>query len=74
MVSVEHDGEGFRLRLDDATCDTGSSTLWTQSDHVTNKHLSVEAFQNMKFDEKELADLGYYILARLGAFIKRNET
>jgi len=73
LVSVEKDGEGLRIRLDDVVCDDGSGNNWVQKDHVTNKSVAGDAFQKMEFDDKELADFGHYILARLGAFIKRNE-
>lgn len=71
LVSVERDGQDMRIRLDDAVCKT--EKVWSQQEHVTNKLVSAKSFESMEFDEKELADFGHYILARLYAFIKRNE-
>lgn len=73
LVSVEKDGEDLRIRLDDVVCDPGSTKHWVQKEHVTNKPVPGNAFEKMAFDDKELADFGHYILARLSAFIKRNE-
>ena len=71
LVSVERDGQDMRISLDDAVCK--SEKVWSQQEHVTNKLVAAKAFASMQFDEKELADFGHYILARLYAFIKRNE-
>jgi len=73
LVSVEKAGEQLRIRLDDVVCDVGSPGNWVQKDHVTNKLVAGNAFKDMAFDEKELADFGHYVLARLSAFIARNE-
>jgi hypothetical protein len=73
LVTVLEDGEGFRISLDDAVCQIENAETWIQKEHVTSKPLAGSAFEKMKFDEKELSDFGYYILARLSAFIKRNE-
>lgn len=72
LVSVETESGGLRIRLDDVTCDLAAGT-WVQKDHFTNKLVPEDAFERMAFDDKELADFGYSILARLSAFVKRNE-
>ncbi len=73
LVSVKREGEAFRISLDDAIREVESDRSWIQSEHVTNKPFAVDAFEKMEFDEKELANFGYYILARLSAFVKRSE-
>lgn len=61
------------LSLDDAQCVDGDGKSWQRDVHYTSKPLTVEELQSLQFDEKELADFGYHILARLYAFSKRNE-
>lgn len=39
----------------------------------TCKEYDLNDFQNLNFDEKELADFGYSIIARLAAFYERRE-
>jgi hypothetical protein len=73
LVSVTKSDQGLRISIDDAVSDEGSAKSWMQREHVTNKLMTAEAFEKMEFDEKELANFGHYILARLGAFLKRNE-
>ena len=70
---VKHKGE-MRLSLDDVELQGGATTIWKQSDHFTSKPIGEAEFDDLKFDEKELADFGYHILARLHAFKKRGET
>jgi hypothetical protein len=66
---VEHDG-ALRLSLDDVVLQGGLPALWKQSDHYTSKPITDVELDDLKFDEKELADFGYHILARLHAFEK----
>jgi hypothetical protein len=72
LVSLEQEDSGMRIRLDDIETGVGVGT-WLQKEHFTNKLVPNDAFETMAFDEKELADFGYSILARLGAFVKRHE-
>ncbi|HXM28286.1 MAG TPA: hypothetical protein VN957_19845 [Chthoniobacterales bacterium] len=72
LVSVEKESGGLRIRLDDVMREFAVDT-WVQKDHFTNKLVPEDAFERMAFDDKELADFGYSILARLSAFVKRNE-
>jgi hypothetical protein len=72
LVSLEKDDSGIRIRLDDV--ETGFAVgTWLQREHFTNKLVPDDAFETMAFDDKQLADFGYSILARLSAFVKRNE-
>jgi hypothetical protein len=73
LVSVTKQGDEFRLSLDDVECQRSAPTLWKQRDHVTSKEISERAIEELEFDEKELADIGHYILARLHAFKSRGE-
>lgn len=72
LVSLETESGGLRIMLDDVMCELPAGT-WVQKEHFTNKLVPEDAFERMAFDEKELADFGYTILARLSAFVKRNE-
>jgi hypothetical protein len=69
---VKHKGE-LRLSLDDAEFQGGSPAAWKQSDHYTSNPITDAELDELKLDEKELADFGYHILARLYAFKKRGE-
>jgi hypothetical protein len=73
LISITKSDQGHRISIDDAVSDDGLAKTWAQREHVTNKLMTTEAFEKMEFDEKELADFGHYILARLNAFLKRNE-
>ena len=41
---------------------------WSQRGSITFKAIDAEAFERMQFEDAELADFGFYILARLHAF------
>ncbi len=71
LVSVQKEGKDLRICLDDVVS-MGSET-WTEDVHVTSKIVAGDAFDKMTFENKELADFGYYILARISAFVKRGE-
>lgn len=68
LVSLEKQGDAYRICLDDAKCQDKSARKWVVDVHYTNKLFSDEVFENISFDEKELADFGYAIMARLHAF------
>ena len=70
---VKHQGV-LRLSLDDAESQSGTPATWKQCEHYTSKPITEAELADLKFDEKELADFGYHILARLYAFKKRGET
>lgn len=64
---VQKDG-ALGIRLDDAAQVEPSSELWKRMDFVTVGDLDESSFDRMEFDEKALADFGYYVLARLRAY------
>lgn len=69
---VKHKGE-LRLSLDDVESQDGSPAVWKQTDHYTSKPVTEAEIEELKLDEKDLADFGYHILARLYAFKRRGE-
>ena len=72
LVSVIHDDQGMHLRLDDVV-QTGQPKSWEQDVYITSKPITEEQLDKLGFDEKEMADFGHYILARLRAFLKQRE-
>lgn len=63
----------IQLTLDDVRRGEPDASTWTLDVFITAKDLSEEQFKELKFDEKELSDFGYYILSRLHAFYEENE-
>lgn len=73
MATVENvDNSEVEIRLDDLVLDVSQGT-WLKDELLTSKRYSSECFEELDFDEKELADFGYYIMARLHAFRDRSE-
>ena len=66
-------GESLAISLDDVEQRVGDRRVWQQREHFTHKILEKKTFDPMAFDDKELADFGYYILARLSAFQELGE-
>jgi hypothetical protein len=73
LVSIKREGDEFRVSLDDVEFQSLRPATWKQKDHVTSKLIAVKALEDLVFNEKELANLGYYILARLHAFKESGE-
>jgi hypothetical protein len=73
LVSLTEEGDELRLSIDDVKCKGGTPVIWEQAEHVTSKMISTESLEQIDWSEKELADFGYYIIARLRAFRKLNE-
>jgi hypothetical protein len=74
IVSLEKVGkETVRISLDDIV-QSNDATLWAKDVLYTSKEYNTEMFENLEFDDKELADFGYSIIARLYAFYKGGET
>jgi hypothetical protein len=67
------EGDGFRVSLDDAVSEPGPGRRWKQAEHVTNKLMPANSIEDMQFPEHELEDFGYYVFARLHAFVARGE-
>ena len=75
LVSAQEvDGAAIRIALDDLTLANEKAGSWDASCFVTSKDYDITQFEQLDFNEKELADFGYYILCRLYAFRKRGET
>ncbi|MGH8079615.1 MAG: hypothetical protein ACREP7_03495, partial [Lysobacter sp.] len=68
LVQLVVQGSGLALSLDDAVQVHGQSGTWKQAELFTSKLIDEGAFDRLDFDEKGLADFGYYVLARLHAF------
>lgn len=66
-LTKEESGK-FRVNLDDLV--QGSNNNWMEDAPYTFKDYDKANFEELEFDEKELADFGYSILARLYAFYK----
>ena len=62
-----------KITLDDVTRNDNNVTLWNKDCFVTSKNYDEEHFDTLNFSEKELADFGYFILARLYSFKKCDE-
>jgi hypothetical protein len=73
LVSIVKEGDGYRVSLDDAIREAGAGRIWRQAEHVTNKLSPASEVENMQFAESELTNFGYYIFARLHAFVERGE-
>lgn len=74
IVTLSPESDGVRVSLDDVQhLGSGPSGSWEQREHYTSKVIQENSFDELSFDEKELADFGYAILARLYAFKKRGE-
>lgn len=71
-LSVSEEGV-VSVTLDDAVKQKGADASWRQDCFVTSKDYPEDVFDDLRFDEKELADFGYYILSRLHAFKQRDE-
>jgi hypothetical protein len=71
LVTLRPEGEGFVISLDDA--EVGPDNTLTRSNHVTRKEFSKDQLETSTFDEKELADFGYYVIARLNAYRELGE-
>lgn len=56
------------LSLHDVARVDGQVGAWKQVELFTSKAIDEEAFDKLEFDEKGLADFGYYVLARLHSF------
>jgi hypothetical protein len=74
LVSISLTDDGLHLSLDDVQRqDSNNSGAWIEREHYTSKVISEKVLDDMSFEEKELADFGYAILARLYAFKARKE-
>lgn len=68
LASLKQEGEGYRLILDDLES-TGKDGDWRKITLFTWKDIPKERFDELSFDEKELAAFGFAVLARLKALV-----
>ncbi|MET7143449.1 hypothetical protein M3S04_17555 [Xanthomonas sp. PPL139] len=73
LISIFDNDDSLRVDLDDVVSDGTFGEIWKKKEHVTNKDISVGEFDSLSFDEKELADFGYFVMARLYAYRSRGE-
>ena len=73
LVTVDVVDNEFRLRLDDVEGNREAPGIWQQGVHITHKMFDRQGFFDMKLDDAEVTDFGYYIIARLNAFVGQNE-
>ncbi len=73
LVSAAVVGGTVRVTIDDVISKHDEPNIWTPADHVTSKEISRDSLSTMTFDEKEMADFAFFLLARLSAFADRNE-
>lgn len=69
LAHLKTEGKGYRLILDDLS-DSGDSQHWSKWTHFTWRDIPKEKLESLSFDDKELADFGFNILARLRAFVR----
>jgi len=67
LVSLKATVGGYAISIDDAV-ETSLADQWQLAEHVTSKDMPKAAIESLSLSEKELAGLGYYVLARLHAF------
>ena len=67
LISLEDEGGEIRLRLDDLISKEAGE-IWQYHSPYTNKLYPRGAIEQIGLSEKELADFGFYVLARLNAF------
>ena len=73
LVSVQPtDGGNLRITLDDVVRGEKPNT-WAFDNLVTFKDYDQKTLEDLTFTDKELADFGYTIIARLFAYYKRGE-
>ena len=73
LVTISQEGGQVLLQLDDVKGDPSEPKIWKQDVLFTHKPFSLEQLDNLDMEEKELADFGHAILARLRAFMKGSE-
>lgn len=74
IVGLEQVKEGkLKLTLDDLVQSNDESSRWIKDVLITFKEYDIRTFEELDFNDKELADFGYSIIARLYAFYKQGE-
>lgn len=68
LAHLKPEGDGYRLILDDLES-TGEDGEWKKIFLFTWKDIPKEKFDELSFDDRELADFGRFILTRLKALV-----
>ena len=72
LVCVARTDDGsMQITLDDIARKSDDASRWDLDCFVTSQDFDEKRFDELDFDDKELAAFGYYILARLWAFKRR---
>jgi len=74
LVYLKEGKYGTALTLDDGVLQPGQTDIWKRDVLYTSKAMSKVQLDKLEFSDKEMADFGYSIIARLHAFLKRDET
>jgi hypothetical protein len=74
LISAQLSDSGvISIIMDDIIKNDTNASSWNVDCFVTSQEYDEQKFDDLDFNEKELADFGYYILSRLYAFKQRNE-
>jgi len=74
MVGLERStSTKLRITLDDLIQISDKPSKWIKDVLITFKEYDNSVFEELDFNEKDLADFGYSIIARLYAFYKQGE-
>jgi hypothetical protein len=74
IIRLEKVKDGkLKLILDDLVQSNNESSKWIKDALITFKEYDINTFKELSFTDKELADFGYSIIARLYAFYKQGE-
>lgn len=74
MVGLEKTSQGtMKICLDDLIESSNDPKNWNKDVLYTFKEYDIKTFEELDFSEKELADFGYSIIARLFAFYEQGE-
>lgn len=73
VCASKSDDGSMRITMDDVVRKDDDASHWDMDCFVTSKDYDEKLFDELNFDEKELADFGYYIFSRLYAFKQRGE-
>ena len=69
LISVSDDGNEVKISLDDAICRHANPQVWHVEVPYTERTYSRKDIEMMALPEKEYAELGVDIIARLNAFL-----
>ncbi len=74
LVSLEKTQKGkIKISLDDLIQSDVDPLKWIKDVPITSKEYNTEMLEALEFNNEELSEFGYYIIARLYAFYKECE-